>query len=37
MENLKMERYKRNIDTIFTSETQNNLLNKIIGVIGCGG
>lgn len=32
-----MERYKRNIDTIFTSETQNNLLNKIIGVIGCGG
>lgn len=30
-------RYSKNIDSIFTEETQNNLLTKNIAVIGCGG
>lgn len=31
------ERYKKNIDIIFTENIQNSLLEKTIGVIGCGG
>ena len=32
-----MERYKKNIDDIFTIQTQQTLLTKNIAVIGCGG